>query len=210
VACVNCSMPFGYANPYTPFGAGNVPQEMFKGRQEIVHGIMAPNGPAIIYGGRQLGKSAILRRVEDQFHDPRQDRYVYYDDIRDLGSPNSYQPPEVIWDRLRDWFVKQGLLSSKSWDSHYEFQSDIIRLFENNPKLKILVLLDEADKFLEADAVKVRSTKFFPSAFILKIWGREKILFRPPVAGLRPLTSGTGGGAAPGKRSGLDVAQVAW
>lgn len=151
---VNCSLPFSYANPYTPFGAGNVPPEMFKGRHEIVQGIMAPNGPAVIFGGRQLGKSAILKRAEQLFHDPAKKHFVFFDDIRNVGSPEGNQPTTDIWDHLRNWLVGNKLLRPSVSNKPDRLIDAITRLFEREPQLRILYLLDEADRFLVADADK--------------------------------------------------------
>ena len=60
-ALLQTALPFGRLNPYQISGAA-VPPEMFMGRREELNSILNPNGTHIIYGGRQLGKSALLFR----------------------------------------------------------------------------------------------------------------------------------------------------
>lgn len=151
-ALVQCSMPFGYANPYAPFSAGNLPDEMFMGRQEVVKSIMKPNGVAIIYGGRQLGKSAILRKVERDFVKASTTHHVFLEDIRNVGSPQTSQTTNDIWYLLRSWLVRKNLIPKRVSDNPQELREEISKLFEKVPDLRILVLLDEADNFLKSDS----------------------------------------------------------
>lgn len=150
--CVACSMPWGFANPYTPFGAGNVPPEMFKGRQDVIRKLMDPLEGAIIYGGRQLGKSAILRAIERQFHNPDKRQYVFFDDIRSIGDPQGNQPISDIWRHLRDWSARMRLIDHKVLESPINVSNELQKAFERFPEMRVLVLFDEADNFMEADA----------------------------------------------------------
>ncbi|MZP30026.1 hypothetical protein GTO91_09945 [Heliobacterium undosum] len=153
-AAVHCALAFGYANPYTPFGAGNVPTEMFKGRKSIIRSLMEPTGAAILFGGRQLGKSAIQRRVEKVFSDPKKQQYVFFDDIKSLGEPGGNQQTHHVWSHLHAWLVRNNLIKSTVLDTADRIHDAMLRQFESNPELRILVLLDEADNFLTADAEK--------------------------------------------------------
>ena len=60
-------LPFSAVNPYEPFAAGDVPLEMFYGRSVERSSIMDQRGTSLIYGGRQLGKSALLRSAAGRF-----------------------------------------------------------------------------------------------------------------------------------------------
>jgi hypothetical protein len=58
-ALLRCSLPFAAPNPY--IDAGPIPSEMFFGRPGQVAALQRyPGGQSIVYGGRQLGKSALL------------------------------------------------------------------------------------------------------------------------------------------------------
>ncbi|MCL6447256.1 MAG: ATP-binding protein [Armatimonadetes bacterium] len=148
-----CSLPFTAVNPYTPFQAGDVPQEMFFGREDMVRKLQRPEESCVVYGGRQLGKSALLRYVQREFHQPQNDQYAYVEDIKIVGDPKTGQPTSVIWKKLRDVFKMLGLLPPKiNTDLPDEIITHLRNVLEKNPRYRVLVLFDEADNFLDADA----------------------------------------------------------
>ena len=151
-AFLRCSLPYAALNPYTPFQAGNVPPEMYYGRDEMVRQLQY-EGNCIVFGGRQLGKSALLRQVERTFHQPNREQFAWVDDIKLVGDALAGEQPEQLWIKLRDGFKKHALIR----DSITAIQPDnIIKHIQNaldeTPQRRVLVLFDEADSFLGADA----------------------------------------------------------
>jgi hypothetical protein len=73
------TLPWTGFNPYTPFVAGLVPPEVFYGRSREIAAVKEPLGAIFLYGGRQLGKSALLRKVEADFASPPDHKAVYLD-----------------------------------------------------------------------------------------------------------------------------------
>ena len=65
--------------------AGLVPPEMFFGRERERQSIVDPQGSCFIYGGRQLGKTALLRHVVRTFHAPEKERIAIWIDLRPAG-----------------------------------------------------------------------------------------------------------------------------
>lgn len=148
-----CTLPFASVNPYTPFRAGDVPPEMFFGRKAMAHEIQRSGGSCIVYGGRQLGKSALLRHVQREFHNPEREQYAFVEDIKLVGSPSSGVRPQAIWTKLRDIFQTMGLLSSKEKSENPERITKLIeKAMQKKPHCRVLVLFDEADNFLDADS----------------------------------------------------------
>lgn len=153
-AFLECSLPFSAPNPYTPDRAGSVPQEMFFGRDDMVDRLTDPNGSCIVYGGRQLGKSALLVATQRKFHDPEQNRYAWIEDIRLTGtSAICISQPTSIIKKLLDRFVEHGLLVLGKSVAPDALLSHIKGVFQKNKDLRVLVMLDEADNFLDADAI---------------------------------------------------------
>jgi len=98
-----CALPFATLNPFVPFVAGSVPPEMFVGRSDMVAKLRDPLGPAFVYGGRQLGKSALLREVYRQVSRPEQGQYAILMDIKPIGDPKSGAEHEsTFWRWLAD------------------------------------------------------------------------------------------------------------
>ena len=151
-AFLRCSLPYAALNPYTPFQAGNVPPEMFYGRDKMVRQLQN-EGNCIVFGGRQLGKSALLRQVERTFHEPDHERFAWVEDIKLVGDALAGEQPDQLWIKLRDGFKKQSLIR----DSITAIQPDniikhILTAMNEAPQRRVLVLFDEADSFLGADA----------------------------------------------------------
>ena len=70
--------PFGYYQPYVWDSANVMPPEIFMGRKNELERIKSPSGVNIVYGGRQLGKSALLKKARDEIDfDENHDRAVY-------------------------------------------------------------------------------------------------------------------------------------
>jgi len=73
--------PFSYFNPYSSDDSAKPTEfsEMVYGRDRQIQGLLKMvNGKAIVYGGRQLGKSTIMQQVRKRFHRPSQNQYAFY------------------------------------------------------------------------------------------------------------------------------------
>lgn len=149
---LRCSLPFATLIPYTPFQAGDVPPEMFYGRQDMVRELQKPMGSCLVYGGRQLGKSALLRHVAREFHHPERGQYARVKDIKLVGDPIANQPAQTIWRILRDALREMELLSERiTTEGPKEIEKRLRGILEEDKNRKILILFDEADNFFEAD-----------------------------------------------------------
>lgn len=150
---LRCTLPFSTLNPYTPFQAGDVPPEIFYGRSTIVKELQRREGSCIVYGGRQLGKSALLRHVQREFNNRSLGQYAQVIDIKLIGHQSAGHASDSIWRKLRDCFQDFGLISGRVRTSKPEDVEQYIReAFKQKPEIRVLVLFDEADNFLDADS----------------------------------------------------------
>ncbi|MFJ1868567.1 hypothetical protein ACIOD1_28595 [Streptomyces sp. NPDC088097] len=148
------TLPWTGWNPYTPYEAGLVPPEVFKGRDEEKSALMRRDGSLFLYGGRQLGKSSLLRQVADIFkRDNGSDHVAVYIDLlkADIGHA---EPPERIWTALVAELKRQNVLGDRVSDhaSPEEIADHIRQWLGVVPTRRMLVLADEADAFLNADS----------------------------------------------------------
>jgi hypothetical protein len=148
---MNCTLPFTAINPYTPFVAGQVPDEMFYGRDEERRQLLDPNGPAFVYGGRQLGKSALLREITRRAK--RQGDTALYLDLAYEGI-GSFRQADELWlllsQRLAD--VSVGTATKvRTGDAFDSVRGQIERWLEENRRETLYVLLDECDNLLDDD-----------------------------------------------------------
>ena len=151
------ALPFTYSEPYDA-SAGFVPPEMFYGRASELDAVKAQGRCYFIYGGRQLGKTALLRRAEKTFHAPAEDRYAVWVDLLAQGI-GERRPAVDVWlslsDKLRELKI-HGLelppVNTSKPASIDAFLSSIRAFIQAKPGRRILLLLDEADHFFEHDA----------------------------------------------------------
>jgi len=134
----------GNLNPYTPEVAGGVPPEMFYGRKNDIDSLWNPGGACIIYGGRQLGKSALLQQVIRQYHDPSSEHYVLY---------SAAQHTVDLWDLFRNMLIDAGLIQHRAGGSNPDkIKTRVKELLDDKPNCRIVILLDECDNLLESDS----------------------------------------------------------
>ncbi|OBQ53432.1 hypothetical protein A4U61_04380 [Streptomyces sp. H-KF8] len=152
------TLPWTGYTPYTPHVAGLVPPEVFKGRAEEMQEILSPDGSIFLFGGRQLGKSSLLRQAVEVFQkaDPSRHIAVYTDLLKaDIGHA---EPPEGIWRVLLDELKRRGVIGANVSDraASVDAVADAVQQWiEAEPGRRVLLLADEADAFLTADAQAV-------------------------------------------------------
>ena len=148
----DCSMPFARINPYTPFASGNVPPEMFFGREQEANSLMDTSGSCIIYGGRQLGKTALLRYVERKFENESKNHKAIFLDLKTNGIPKP-RGMEALWPALGKCLREKGIISKQRRSNARDRLIDRIKEWiDDQPDRRILLLLDESDDFLAIDA----------------------------------------------------------
>lgn len=152
------TLPWTGFNPYTPFVAGLVPPEVFYGRTREMAEVTDPLGALFLYGGRQLGKSALLRKVEADFPSAP-DRKAVYLDLKARGVGEA-EPADRIWPVLAAELKRVGVLGPKvsTAVSPDVLLEQVRRWLEDNRERRVLVLADEADAFLTADSKAVRGS----------------------------------------------------
>ncbi len=145
---IRTSLPLGSSNPYTTT-PGVVPPEMFYGRRSELDDVCDPMGTCLVYGGRQLGKTALLRYVMARKHAPEQGLVVVYIDLNHEGIGAS-SPPSDIW-RLIARELFEAKVLKKSTQSFESVRKGVLSWLSGGPRRRILVLLDESDQFFELD-----------------------------------------------------------
>ncbi|MBR8839969.1 MAG: hypothetical protein DSM106950_39720 [Stigonema ocellatum SAG 48.90 = DSM 106950] len=184
----NCALPFTFLEPYAAT-AGLVPPEIFYGRKQERDSIINPMGSCFIYGGRQLGKTALLRSVEREFHPPQEGRIAYWLDLKACGIGVT-RPIEDIWSLLANRF-KELEVVPRSVPTNVGVDT-LLRHIENwlaqNKSRRILLLLDEADKFLESDGTLSRKNNkaqgFIQTTYLKGLMDRTERRFKVVFAGL--------------------------
>jgi hypothetical protein len=152
-----CTLPFSYVEPFVTT-SGLVPPEMFFGRRDELRAVVNSSAGCFVYGGRQLGKTALLRAAEREFHRPAEHHWARWIDLKAEGV-GTQQGAEHVWGVIHRALSELGapfdrlkplrMIRRAATD---EFLMEIRALFPADRNRRLLLLLDEADKFLEQDA----------------------------------------------------------
>lgn len=153
-------LPFTWTRPYITKGE-NVATEMFVGRNDETTALLDPDGSCIVFGGRQLGKSALLRHVHREHHRPDRSVYVVYLDVDDLGTDSQGHDAmaAVFWCRVYDELVRWDAIPklpqkvlSKANRMVDEVPNSVATRLSADDEVRVLLLLDETDDLLDCDS----------------------------------------------------------
>ncbi len=159
------TMPFAYYQPFVESSNRDMPPELFTGREAELTSIESAEGANLVYGGRQLGKSALLKMAKRNIDkNTNGDRAIlldvkgrHYTDVARIVSGELIM--EGILDescRCDDWDVLAAHLKK--------------RLMVDDPEKRIgflLLMLDEADEFIRSSGENenrpISALKMLPS-----------------------------------------------
>lgn len=149
-AAVEILAPFSGITPFTPLLSGDVPVEMFYGRLDERRSLTDSNGSCFVFGGRQLGKSALLRAAARDFDNGGTHRAV----VASIYSIGRSAEADRIWPLLWTRLTEAGVLEGEcpAADAAAAFRVAVNGWLAADTDRQLLLLLDEADAFLDEDA----------------------------------------------------------
>lgn len=145
-AMLQCTLPFTIYQPFTN-GSGSAADEMFSGRVSELASIRDMNGVSVVYGGRQLGKTALLQRVKNLDNAPNRLEFAIYASFKDQRGEENFV--RTLTDACNETFQKAGL-TVKSCGTIKEFIDQIKRYIDDDRISILRLLLDETDAFLDS------------------------------------------------------------
>ena len=185
-AMFDCTLPFTSIEPYFT-SPGFIPPESFFGRERELRSILDRYGSCFVYGGRQLGKTALLRVSKDAFHDPSRDRLAAFVDLKyhDVGVVEEADHLwQVIWNVLVDLKVipNETVIPQGQGKCAEGVEKAVVDWVGSREDGRILLLLDEADDFLAKD--HDRKTNFGVSTGLKGIMDKTDRNFKVVLCGL--------------------------
>jgi Cdc6-like AAA superfamily ATPase len=155
---LSCTLP--YTSSFQPFVmTGSVSDEMFIGRKDELRSILDANGPIIVYGGRQLGKTALLERARSLANHPKNLHYAVYLSV--VGYREEARFVEELVSKLKE----QGL-KVKSSKTVKDLCIDLKVRYGKEWK-NLTLLIDEADSLL--DSLKQNEPPYAPITYLLNL-----------------------------------------
>ena len=142
---MKCTLPYTYYQPYV--SSGQIPDEMFFGRKKELNSILDSYGASFLYGGRQLGKTALLLRASSVSHNPAEKKFGLYLNINKLNKKDFVQ-------KLSQTLLNKeyGLVKKK----HQTLESlcqELSKCFDEGKIQTLKLFIDEADTFLKEISV---------------------------------------------------------
>ncbi|MEF2279909.1 hypothetical protein V3W47_16570 [Deinococcus sp. YIM 134068] len=142
------TLPFTWFVPFTSV-ATFIPPEMFYGREQALDALLDPRGANYVFGGRQLGKSALLMQAVERGHAPERDTIVCRIDINSIGLGG--RAAKDIWAMMTAELAQYGLVDPQTLTAG-TFVRSVRGWLGAKVTRRVVLLLDEADGFLRQDA----------------------------------------------------------
>lgn len=176
---MSVSMPFSYFQPYNDVSAIDMAPEMFIGREDELLSIESPTGANLIFGGRQLGKSSLLKKARNDIDGDELDRRAVFIDLKNIN----YKEAAI---KISQELVDLKILSidnvTGDWDELERFIINRLRN-EENPIPYLLLMLDEADCLIETS----KEVDFLPMVKLKNVQQSSSGKFKFVIAGLHDL-----------------------
>ncbi|MDE2690726.1 MAG: hypothetical protein OXI49_09460 [Acidobacteriota bacterium] len=172
------TLPFSYCKAFQT-RSSFVPPEMFFGRdRERSEVSNFDEGSCFLYGGRQLGKTALLRKVQEEFTSPERGQFAVWIDLKDggIGDADTADVWAVIWKHLQELGAidESAQRPTREPRSVGTFCEALHSRFNPKTRGRLLILLDEADNFLRRDALNSSRATFAESSRLKALMERNR------------------------------------
>jgi hypothetical protein len=172
-----------FYNPYTKGDSRQpAPPEMRFGREHDVASLVEPRGAALVYGGRQLGKTTLLHAAVQKFKQLDRSRnhafYIRTDGLFQHAVERDTDVKTRVLERLVNELDESKLLSSSTRGKPAEERLQIE--FQREGATRVLFCLDEIDPVLNKDAY----TNFQLVRSLVSLVNDPRQRFRVVLAGL--------------------------
>lgn len=176
-------LPFTAVQPYLRNKRSVVAPEMFYGRDAERRAVLSPEGTQVIFGGRGLGKSALLRDAKAAF-EREHGRVAIHIELTTVEIGPKHQGADAVWDvLLRDLEAAGVIPALKSSNRGGRRNPEVVRAgvrdwLAADSSNRLLILLDESDWFFETDAPRFLETNRLKDLGQLAgVEGRAKVVF---------------------------------
>ncbi|MGE8303329.1 MAG: hypothetical protein ACN6PW_02620 [Pseudomonas kermanshahensis] len=153
------SLPWTFSNPYTGNQMQPAPPEMRYGRQSDIKSLITMrNGAAMIFGGRQLGKTTLLNETQRCFHNPEQHRHAFLHqmdgnlDRANLSGDELDKHRKNVWGKIYGDAVTSGMIKPSYGLDTAGMVAALSDYFRKDNPDSLMVCLDEIDPILGLDA----------------------------------------------------------
>ncbi|MBQ7156109.1 MAG: hypothetical protein IJR85_11220 [Synergistaceae bacterium] len=174
-ALLECTLPYTTYQPFVRDG-GATADEMFFGRTQELATLIDPNGACVVYGGRQLGKTALLERVASRCSKPEERAFAVYSSIVKITDE-----AEVV-SELIDGIARktEGTITLNKCSTLKEMCAQLSNMFMKGKIVSMHLLIDEVDSFIDA----ISDQAYRPLQPLVDLKRETKNNFKFVIAGL--------------------------
>ncbi|MFJ8273615.1 hypothetical protein ACIQ8G_25620 [Streptomyces sp. NPDC094154] len=158
-------LPFSAVNPYVSEKRGRVAEEMFFGRLEELGSVQNPVGNQVVFGGRGLGKSALLKEAGRKFTAQAPMAHISMALSLDSTYNGTSAQSSAVWNLIGRRLLEEGALPLPK-----RVRADATLTYDNvltgirawlkaDSSRRMLIMLDEADGFFESDSPRFTETR---------------------------------------------------
>ncbi|MGA5000448.1 hypothetical protein ACPCB7_20745 [Streptomyces arboris] len=158
-------LPFSAVNPYVSEKRGRVAEEMFFGRLEELGSVQNPVGNQVVFGGRGLGKSALLKEAGRKFTAQAPTAHISMALSLDSTYNGTSAQSSAVWN-----LIGRRLLEEDALPLPKRVRADATLTYDNvltgirtwlkaDNSRRMLIMLDEADGFFESDSPRFTETR---------------------------------------------------
>ena len=149
----DCASAFAFSQPFDP-DAAELPPEMFFGRDAERRAILAMSGDMthFVYGGRRLGKTTLLADIAREYRTRQQEdpaELVLLINLKGSGIGEN-RPTEDLWSLFANHLIEHRILQPQTARPD-SIEKGVENWLEDVSGRRILLLVDEADAFLDAE-----------------------------------------------------------
>lgn len=173
---MSLAMPFSYYQPYVSFSSNIMTPEMFVGRSVELNEIKSEAGINLLYGGRQLGKSELLKKAASEV-DGINGEVAIYVDVKESNIADSAK--KTSWK-----FISKGIFNEdEEFTDWEELCHNIEKKVKEKNISKLYLFIDEGDKFIS----DCSSVKYKPIEELKRLSTEGNIRFKFVIAGLHEI-----------------------
>ena len=152
-AFFDCASAFAFSQPFDPDASG-LPPEMFFGRVAARDAVLAMSGDMthFVYGGRRLGKTTLLADIAREYRARQQNdpvELILLVNLKGSGIGEN-RPTEDLWRLFADHLIKHRILQPQTVRPD-SIEKGIEDWLKEESGRRVLLLVDEADSFLDAE-----------------------------------------------------------
>jgi hypothetical protein len=144
---LGCTLPLSSkVNPFVKQGNDSIDDDIFTGRKEEIDSLISLNGDSFIYGGKKLGKTALLLRAQNIFNGKSSNNGKKF--VAIIVNVYNTNTLTSFFYNIKDEFIKADLITKESISNDFK---ELFKELGQNYNLTwnfLILMIDEVDRII--------------------------------------------------------------